>query len=500
MKRFSILTVLLFSLFIVSMAPLSVVAQGVAISDDYDHDGVPNSRDLDDDNDGILDEFEDMCGLETFKNGDFEKYYGTVSNNNWGSIRENVSRYSWQTTASDNMIEVWDSGFQGVRAYDGETFVELNANQSSRLFQIFDVRAGEVLTWKVAHRGRSGVDKMNIYIYPETNASRPTQGNLPSSAIQRSVSTGKSDWVLYEGTYQVPPGITHIQLGFESISTASHNNTVGNFIDGVGFFRECDSDMDGLPDRLDNDSDNDGCNDVIEAGYPDPDNDGIPGTGTRAVDSQGRLLNHDYSRESLTPNISLTNNNFQMTSTSGLDIDWVALNQHSYGSCENIEANPVTLHLAPNECGVVRKAVSLTRVLSNGARFEATATLVLNVEDKIKPTMELRPGHNPNLVDICETEYGRYALDFDNMLNRRGDNYSSDNQLTYWIQLQATDGTVLKPWFQIDKRYWRVEDLSRDYKIYMKIKDVALNESDVLYMGHIRLHGLPNPVSIIPKS
>jgi hypothetical protein len=122
------------------------------------------------------------------------------------------------------------------------------------------------------------------------------------------------------------------------------------------------------------------------------------------------------------------------------------------------------------------------------------------VEDKIKPTMELRPGHNPNLVDICETEYGRYALDFDNMLNRRGDNYSSDNQLTYWIQLQATDGTVLKPWFQIDKRYWRVEDLSRDYKIYMKIKDVALNESDVLYMGHIRLHGLPNPVSIIPKS
>lgn len=500
MKRFSILTVLLFSLFIVSMAPLSVVAQGVAISDDYDHDGVPNSRDLDDDNDGILDEFEDMCGLETFKNGDFEKYHAVANIDSWKPVREDVSRYSWQTTARDNMIEVWDSGFLGVPAYDGETFVELNANYSSRLFQIFDVRAGEVLTWKVAHRGRSGVDKMNIYIYPETNPSSPNQGRLPSSAIQRTVSTGNGAWVLYEGTYQVPPGITHIQLGFESISTASRDNTVGNFIDGVGFFRECDSDMDGLPDRLDNDSDNDGCNDVIEAGYPDPDNDGIPGTGTRAVDSQGRLLNHDYSRESLTPNISLTNNNFQMTSTSGLDIDWVAQNQQSYGSCENVEANPATLHLAPNECGVIRKAVSLTRVLSNGARFEATATLVLNVEDKIKPTMELRPGHNPNLVDICETEYGRYALDFDNMLNRRGDNYSSYDQLTYWIQLQAPDGTVLKPWFQIDKRYWRVEDLSRDYKIYMKIKDVALNESDVLYMGHIRLHGLPNPVSIRPKS
>ena len=38
-----------------------------------------------------------------------------------------------------------------------------------------------------------------------------------------------------------------------------------------------DTDGDGIPNRLDLDSDNDGCNDVVEAGYVDGDNDGIVG-------------------------------------------------------------------------------------------------------------------------------------------------------------------------------------------------------------------------------
>jgi len=43
---------------------------------------------------------------------------------------------------------------------------------------------------------------------------------------------------------------------------------------------DIDTDGDGLVNRLDLDSDNDGCLDVIEAGYTDPDDNGILGTGT----------------------------------------------------------------------------------------------------------------------------------------------------------------------------------------------------------------------------
>ena len=50
-----------------------------------------------------------------------------------------------------------------------------------------------------------------------------------------------------------------------------------------------DTDMDGTPDYLDLDSDNDGCSDSCEAGVPDGDADGIAGTGTPIVDDCGRV-------------------------------------------------------------------------------------------------------------------------------------------------------------------------------------------------------------------
>ena len=48
-----------------------------------------------------------------------------------------------------------------------------------------------------------------------------------------------------------------------------------------------DNDVDGTPNLLDLDSDNDGCSDVLEAGFEDPDNDGFVGSYPIIVDSQG---------------------------------------------------------------------------------------------------------------------------------------------------------------------------------------------------------------------
>ncbi|GAA3294630.1 hypothetical protein GCM10020295_19590 [Streptomyces cinereospinus] len=62
----------------------------------------------------------------------------------------------WLTTASDHMIELWRSGFNGVPAAEGTQFAELNANQVSTLYQDLPTTPGTRLYWRLYHRGRQG--------------------------------------------------------------------------------------------------------------------------------------------------------------------------------------------------------------------------------------------------------------------------------------------------------------------------------------------------------
>ena len=54
-----------------------------------------------------------------------------------------------------------------------------------------------------------------------------------------------------------------------------------------------DFDLDGIPNSIDLDSDNDGCFDVVESGFNDPDNDGLIGESPLVVDSSGLVLNQN---------------------------------------------------------------------------------------------------------------------------------------------------------------------------------------------------------------
>ena len=47
---------------------------------------------------------------------------------------------------------------------------------------------------------------------------------------------------------------------------------------------------DGIPNRIDSDSDNDGCSDVREAGFVDSDSDGKVGSPVITVNDQGKVL------------------------------------------------------------------------------------------------------------------------------------------------------------------------------------------------------------------
>lgn len=131
----------------------------------------------------------------------------------------------WHTTESDHRIELWHSGYLGVPAADGEQFAELAAREPSELFQDVATVPGETFVYRIFHRGRVGVDTMQVEIgAPDAQ---------PDAT--RTVSTSNAAWQQVVGLYRVPAGQTTTRLGFEVVSSASSDPSQGNFLDGVAF-------------------------------------------------------------------------------------------------------------------------------------------------------------------------------------------------------------------------------------------------------------------------
>ncbi|MFK7774811.1 MAG: hypothetical protein AB8F94_21910 [Saprospiraceae bacterium] len=248
---------------------------------DTDGDGIPDNLDLDADNDGLSGEDECGCSADPFVNGGFES---PIIGSSTYSIMSAASVNGWETTATDNRIEVWSTGFLGVPSQEGNQFVELNANQVSTLYQIFCLNgAGGIINWSLYHRGRAGTETANVRM----------GADLASSTVIESMTDGTSAWGFYSGTYNIPVGQTSLIIAFESVAGGS----IGNFLDDIQIeiTQSCkDTDGDGIPDNIDLDADNDGCNDTDEEGIYDPDGDGVAGMGTPAVDGNGLVTSITY--------------------------------------------------------------------------------------------------------------------------------------------------------------------------------------------------------------
>ncbi len=238
---------------------------------DSDGDGIVDFVDRDDDNDGIPDEVECAGGGSRqygIVNGGFEN---PVIGNTTYRIMNQREINGWFTTASDQQMELWSTGFNGITAYEGRQFAELNANMVAADYQIITTIPGDVLHWSFAHRGRGSStvpDVMQIEIGPNGSAYN----------YSRSFSDNNTAWGYYSDTYIVPAGQTLTRFALTAISTASGSNSVGNFVDDFRMYSssdcQLDSDRDGIPNSLDLDSDNDGIPDLVEAGGADNNGDG----------------------------------------------------------------------------------------------------------------------------------------------------------------------------------------------------------------------------------
>ena len=260
-----------------------------------DSDAVPNGCDNDSDNDGVTDVNEGFC-VATITNGSFEELDFGCSN---FSIVDESLINGWEHSAPSGNevicgvssanpgaeIEIWGDGFLGVSSFDGSQFSEINAYNSGRMTQVLNLPApgNYVIEWGFVHRGRSGVDEMRFGVL-----------ELGSFLVEQTVSTDNTDWVSYSGQFSFTATTTTVFFAFESVSTASGDNSVGNFIDFVSGCTSLDTDGDGTPDYLDRDSDNDNCPDVTEAGFTESTtNSGeVEGTG---YDSDGLVIGAAYS-------------------------------------------------------------------------------------------------------------------------------------------------------------------------------------------------------------
>lgn len=144
---------------------------------------------------------------------------------------------------SGPLMELWRTNYQGVPARQGLNFAELNASASSRLFQNVCLINGDQIAWRFSHRGRGSATVRDVMDY-NIGASLPIVrvGTTSSGAFDAPVvsqgsvvapASGGSGWVDYAGTFAYTGATGTTSMGFESISTGSGSNTVGNFLDNI---------------------------------------------------------------------------------------------------------------------------------------------------------------------------------------------------------------------------------------------------------------------------
>lgn len=169
-------------------------------------------------------------------NGEFE--LPEIADNSFSYLLEGTVGLGWQTTATDDKIEIWRNSFLGVDAYLGNQFAELNATQVSNLYQeVSGIAAGQYIGWEFAHRGRGGLDTMGLEI-TDLGSDNVLGGGDDTLLFSRyNFQDGNTAWGYYEGLTNLHSLGNTIRFSFLSLSSTSSVDpqSFGNFLDAVAF-------------------------------------------------------------------------------------------------------------------------------------------------------------------------------------------------------------------------------------------------------------------------
>lgn len=137
-------------------------------------------------------------------------------------IYANGSVVGWDSASGE--IELWDTNFNSVPAYDGSVFAEMNANVPGALYQNICMVGGETIGWTFAHRARSGG--------PATQTARFQIANASGTQLQllaTQSSTINNVWNVNTGTttYTGASGVQRVQF------VTTDAGSIGNFLDDI---------------------------------------------------------------------------------------------------------------------------------------------------------------------------------------------------------------------------------------------------------------------------
>lgn len=250
---------------------------------DTDNDGVDDVRDIDDDNDGVPDivECDGTDGSSTIpvvlKSADGTLTAGAGSTMNWTSTQNYVQLSGGQSNPSG--ITEYINGFDNAGgggttdAYFTPSSPIVIPETAGRLTMAVDFYDNVKNTLSDAYQA-----DLTVNVILHTDKGTFTHKHYPSADDKDVLKTG--NWIQYNASFVVPVGkmtITKYEFILELITGGITSTFDANTSEVYAIVlrpqnepANCtlDTDGDNIPNRLDPDSDNDGCTDAQEAKVP----------------------------------------------------------------------------------------------------------------------------------------------------------------------------------------------------------------------------------------
>ncbi|MCU7618231.1 DUF11 domain-containing protein [Chryseobacterium sp. PBS4-4] len=263
---------------------------------DSDGDLIPDWQDLDDDNDGILDTNECSLNLASYVGNNFSTAVPAIpgsTSDNTKFLQLRPSDFGLTTAGATNQTATRDySSFFGLPAGSIIVTVEnahvhpnATSNPSSNVFYVSgrngigDTRVrvtGTLGSYVAIEHGQEyyGLQERSIKFYDGSHLTASNLYNIntqPNTGNWQSGSTGRTYFVRHTTAATengvLAYGVINTEINPKVIGVSTNNAVTTEYSTFfIRIFPECDSDKDGIPNRLDLDSDGDGCPDVIEGG------------------------------------------------------------------------------------------------------------------------------------------------------------------------------------------------------------------------------------------
>ena len=230
---------------------------------DFDNDGVEDSVDLDDDNDGITDADE------------LANCTGSINYEFYDSVPPGFP------LTVDNIPTTGALSTGDVSSFD------VDALWSSHTL-------GDHDSFSIRFEGYIFIETSGTYTFYTTS---DDGSKLYINGIEVVNNDGDHAPETRSGMISLTPGFHEIEVLFYengggqvlTVEYESSSITRQNLPFSILSDNGCDEDGDGSPNHLDADSDGDGCNDAVEAGYTDTDNDGFLGNSPVSADANGMV-------------------------------------------------------------------------------------------------------------------------------------------------------------------------------------------------------------------